>query len=252
MNIIVRTAGGRVIARPDTTWVRKNEDFFPPDFVSALSFTPVLYARISKAGRCIGADFARRHFGETGFGLLLYPADLLKVGDSYSANGSDVRNSGNGPDAGNSGGFGDAWSVAAASCMDRTSYLPDLRKSGSESLSPTASAVRREGVRIGGAASGDINAYGEISAGGLNVYDKNAFCLNKNGTEFFRSEGIEAEALMAEAVVESSRIMYLRRDDLLAVELAAPAPFWSRAEGNAEIRALAGDQPLLDFNITVE
>ena len=189
MNIIVRTAGGRVIARPDTTWVRKSEDFFPPDFVTALSFTPVLYARISKAGRCVGADFASRHFGETGFGLLLYPADLLTVGDSYG--------------------------VAAASCMDRTSYLPDLRENCFETLDD--------------------------------------FCIYKKEDVVFRGGKMEAERLMAEAVVEASRIMYLRRDDLLAVELAAPAPFWSRTEGNAEIKAVAGgNNPLLDFNIIVE
>jgi hypothetical protein len=206
MNIIVRTAGGRVIARPDTTWVRKNEDFFPPDFVTALSFTPVLYARISKAGRCVGADFACRHFGETGFGLLLYPADLLTVGGACGADGLDVCNP---------GGFGDAWSVAAASCMDRTSYLPDLRENSFETLDD--------------------------------------FCIHKKEDVVFRSGRMEAERLMAEAVVETSRIMYLRRDDLLAVELAAPAPFWSRTEGNAEIRAVAGgNNPLLDFNIIVE
>ncbi len=189
MNIIVMTAGGRVIARPDTTWVRKNEDFFPPDFVSALSFTPVLYARISKAGRCVGADFARRHFGETGCGVLLYPADLLSAG-----------------------GYG----VAAASCMDRTSYLPDLRENSFKGT--------------------------------------DSFSVRKQEDTVFRSGEIMSEKLMADAVVEASRIMYLRRDDLLAVELAAPEPLWSRAEGNTEISGMA-DEPaaaLFDFNIVVE
>ncbi len=206
MNIIVMTAGGRVIARPDTTWVRKNEDFFPPDFVSALSFTPVLYARISKAGRCVGADFARRHFGETGCGVLLYPADLLSAG-----------------------GYG----VAAASCMDRTSYLPDLRESA-----PAVPRGSRESPQTGG-------FHGIAETG---------FRICRNGKEIFRTSDAMSERLMADAVVEASRIMYLRRDDLLAVELAAPEPLWSRAEGNTEISGMA-DEPaaaLFDFNIVVE
>lgn len=207
MNIIVMTAGGRVIARPDTTWVRKNEDFFPPDFVTALSFTPVLYARISKAGRCVGADFARRHFGETGCGLLLYPADLLSDG---------------------------CYGAAAASCMDRTSYLPDLRESA-----PGGS--RQDSPQAGG--------FPGVAGAGFRI------CRDRK--EIFRTGDAISETLMADAVVEASRIMYLRRDDLLAVELAAPEPLWSRAEGNAEIRGMAvcgagPESALFDFNIIVE
>lgn len=54
MNIIVKTASGKYIVRPDTTWEKDNEDFFPPDYISKISFTPVLFARISKPGKSIG------------------------------------------------------------------------------------------------------------------------------------------------------------------------------------------------------
>ncbi len=98
MNIVVKTASGHVICRPDTSWERKSEDFYLPDFVGALSFTPVTYARISKPGRSIGEAFTSRYYSEIGCGVLLYPDSFL--------DGSEE-------------GF------AAASCMDYSSLLPE-------------------------------------------------------------------------------------------------------------------------------
>lgn len=97
MNIAVITASGRVIVRPDTTWERKGEDFFAPGFVDALTYSPVLYARISKPGRSISRKFASRYYDGIGYGMLLYPENLI--------DGSE-----------------DAY--ACASCIDHTSYLP--------------------------------------------------------------------------------------------------------------------------------
>ena len=97
MNIVVKTASGRYIVRPDTTWERDNEDLYLPEFVTKVGFTPVLFARISKPGRSIGEKFASRYYDGIGFGALLYPEDMI--------DGSEE-------------GF------AAASCLDHTSFLP--------------------------------------------------------------------------------------------------------------------------------
>lgn len=97
MNIIVKTASGRIITRPDTTWERDSEDFYPPEFVNSLSYTPVIFARISKPGRSIAKKFASRYYDGINFGLLLYPDDLLD---------------------------GSAEAFACASCLDHTSFLP--------------------------------------------------------------------------------------------------------------------------------
>ena len=97
MNIPVITASGNVIVRPDTTWERDNEDVYLPEFVNSLSWTPVFFARVSKPGRSIGRAFASRYYDGIGFGVLLYPDDLL--------DGSEE-------------GF------ACASCLDKTSFLP--------------------------------------------------------------------------------------------------------------------------------
>ncbi|MDO4827039.1 MAG: hypothetical protein Q4B16_05720 [Bacteroidia bacterium] len=97
MNIIVRTAEGKYIVRPDTTWERDNENLYVPEFVTRLSWTPVLFARISRPGRSVGPEFAERYYDGAAYGVLLYPDDLL-----------------DGSEAG----------LACASCLDHTSFLP--------------------------------------------------------------------------------------------------------------------------------
>ena len=100
MNILVRTYSGQTIVRPDTTCERDSEDLYVPGFVDALSFTPVLAARIIKPGRSVSARFARRYYDPEGLGagLLLYPEDLLRSGHEEA--------------------------FATASCLDHTSFLP--------------------------------------------------------------------------------------------------------------------------------
>lgn len=98
MNIAVKTYGtGRIYCRPDTTWERDNKDLFVPDTIKGYMFTPVLFARISKAGKCIGKKFSSRYYDSIGYGLLLYTANFMD----------------NSPLA-----------YATASCMDHTSILP--------------------------------------------------------------------------------------------------------------------------------
>lgn len=97
MNIVVRTASGKYIVRPDTTWEKDNEDLYLPEFVNRLSYTPVLFARISKPGRSVGRNFASRYYDGVNYGVLLYPQDML--------DGSEEG-------------------LACASCLDHTSFLP--------------------------------------------------------------------------------------------------------------------------------
>jgi len=97
MNILVCTAGGHVIVRPDTTWEKDNEDVFLPEFVDSVSWSPVLFARVSKPGRSVAKKFASRYHDGIGYGVLLYPDDLL--------DGSEEG-------------------YASASCLDHTSFLP--------------------------------------------------------------------------------------------------------------------------------
>lgn len=96
MNIIVRPYGSELCyCRPDTTWERENKDFYVPDGVGSLKWTPIVFIRVSKAGKCIGRKFASRYYDAFNFGALLYGI----------------------PSCG-------ATETAFTSCMDHTSLLP--------------------------------------------------------------------------------------------------------------------------------
>lgn len=97
MNILVQTAEGKIVVRPDTTWEKDNEDLYIPEFVESLSWSPVIFAKISKPGRSVGLKFADRYYDGVSFGVLLYPENLI--------DGSEA-------------GF------ACACCLDHTSFLP--------------------------------------------------------------------------------------------------------------------------------
>lgn len=97
MNILTRTYSGRIVCRPDTTWEKDNEDFYPPEFIDALSYAPVFLAHILKPGRSVQKKFASRYFDGVGFGILLYPQNLMD---------------------------GSPEGYAEALCLDKTSYLP--------------------------------------------------------------------------------------------------------------------------------
>lgn len=97
MNIIVKTDGGKIVTRPDTSWDRKNEDLYTPEFVESVSFAPVLFARLCRPGKSIAGRFADRYWDGFGYGVLLYADNLVD---------------------GSPEGF------ASASCLDHTSFLP--------------------------------------------------------------------------------------------------------------------------------
>lgn len=72
MNISVIDCQGVLSCRPDTTWEKENKDFYAPDEISEITYSPVMFARISKAGKCIAEKFAERYYEGIAFGVLLY------------------------------------------------------------------------------------------------------------------------------------------------------------------------------------
>ena len=73
MNISVKPHGSDLCyCRPDTTWERENKDFYSPECVNEIYFAPVVFARVSKAGKCIGKKFIDRYYDSVGCGVLLY------------------------------------------------------------------------------------------------------------------------------------------------------------------------------------
>ena len=73
MNIIVKPYGSDLCyCRPDTTWERENKDFYSPECVNEIYWSPVVFARVSKAGKCVGKKFVERYYDGVGCGMLLY------------------------------------------------------------------------------------------------------------------------------------------------------------------------------------
>jgi hypothetical protein len=73
MNIIVKPYGSDLCyCRPDTTWERESRDFYSPECVNEVMWAPVVFARVSKAGKCIGEKFAERYYDAVGCGMLMY------------------------------------------------------------------------------------------------------------------------------------------------------------------------------------
>lgn len=135
MNIVVKTYGdGGIYCRPDTTWEREDKDLFSPEFIQGYRFTPVLFARISKAGKCIGRKFAERYYDSIGYGILLYAEDLFD---------------------------GSSMSYASSSCLDHTSVLPFpmynrlTLESGENTFS-----VRQDGTMLFSTAEGSTDMIG--------------------------------------------------------------------------------------------
>ena len=75
MNIIIKPYGSSLCCcRPDTTWERENKDFYSPECVNEVMWTPVVFARVAKAGKCIGSKFVGRYYDGVGCGILMYCA----------------------------------------------------------------------------------------------------------------------------------------------------------------------------------
>ena len=61
----------------ELTWPYMGMDTMPsqaPECVNEVLWTPVVFARVSKAGKCIGKKFASRYYDGVGCGMLMYCA----------------------------------------------------------------------------------------------------------------------------------------------------------------------------------
>ena len=92
MNIIVKPYNSEsCYCRPDTTWEKEGRDLYIPEGVDKVLWTPVVFAKVCKAGKCVSPKFVSRYYDAVGFGVLSY------------CNDEDI---------------------AFSSCMDHTSLLP--------------------------------------------------------------------------------------------------------------------------------
>jgi hypothetical protein len=200
MNILTKTFGGRIVCRPDTTWEKDNEDFYPPEFVEALSFAPAFFVHILKPGRSIAKKFVGRYYDGVGFGILLYPENMITD---------------------------EPESYAQALCLDKISYLPApyLTPAEYNSIAPCS----------------------QLSQDSKQTQAAEEFILMKNEYEIFRCH-VPSIVIVEDAIVEASRLAYLRTGDIVAVELAAREPLMQSTDGRAAITSKSVGTPL-NFSI---
>lgn len=185
MNIIVKTSSGHITVRPDTTWEKDNEDFYPPEFVDELTYSPVLFARILKPGRSVGRKFVSRYYDSIGFGVLLYPENMLD---------------------------GTPEGYAQAICLDHTSFLP----------SPMFPPEKLE---------------------------KNGhFRLLRNEHDLFVFDQPSLN-MIEDAIVEATKLLYIRTGDLIAIELAPRKPLTIRPDVSSHITGTFDNNEIIDFQI---
>jgi hypothetical protein len=94
MNIIVKPYGGDLChCRPDTTWERENRDFYSPECVNEILWNPVIFARISKAGKCVSPKFIERYYDAVGCGMLMYGVTATSSAEGASQISSCIDHS---------------------------------------------------------------------------------------------------------------------------------------------------------------
>lgn len=83
MNILVLNNGGKCLLRPDTSLNKENADFYAPDDVIGIGYSPVIFARICKAGKMVMPEFAQRYYDSIAFGVLLHPSTETREGKTH-------------------------------------------------------------------------------------------------------------------------------------------------------------------------
>ena len=73
MNFLVYSSEGGCSVRPDSSRCKDNGDYYVPDGIDEVAFTPVAYARMNQSGKAIESRFVRRYYDAVGFGFFLYP-----------------------------------------------------------------------------------------------------------------------------------------------------------------------------------
>ena len=209
MNIALKTFSGQVISRPDTTWEKENRDYYIPDFVKGMLWSPVLFTRVGKAGKCVGRKYADRYTDGIGFGLLLHPL--------VECNGEAVP----------------------SSCMDHTTILPFPLYNKIVLDTPGNEAV----YLCDNVALCSFRTGAEASEGTESGAMPSETAPEETATMVTVSAGI-----ILDAICEVSRITSLRIGDIVAVELLSPATL-PLSSSRTALSATFCDNGIFEFNL---
>ena len=231
MNIIVKPYGSDLCyCRPDTTWERENKDFYSPECVNEIYWTPVVFARISKAGKCVGKKFVERYYDGVGCGMLMYcgkeglpeisgdPRLLSQTPPSRGWHVTSVHQSI--PNTANTSFEGSASVRCLSEVVDRSSILPH----------PLFLPVVMEDEKVFAVSASPANH---------NTPAKQSNSVILSG----------AKDLLEEALCNASQLTSLRIGDFVAVELKELQKLASKEDGTVSIKGEFCEKEIFGFNI---
>ena len=227
MNIIVKPYGSELCyCRPDTTWERENRDFYSPECVNEVLWTPVVFARVSKAGKCIGRKFASRYYDGVGCGMLMY----CKLKLQETSGDPRLRVAQAPPSRG--------WHVtschpAISVNADHTSILPMPLYNPAVLEEEKVFEVSRNGVQVAVLSS---NAATDLMSTDVNA-------------DVMSTERSEWRHLLEEALCNASQLTSLRIGDFVAVELAPVAVLAAREDADVSIKGTFCENEIFNFRM---
>ena len=218
MNIIVKPYGSDLCyCRPDTTWERENKDFYSPECVNEIYWTPVVFARISKAGKCVGKKFVERYYDGIGCGMLMYCS-----GQAMISNGPLPTSWAPPPTRGWENAISDHQPIRPLShIVDKTSILPH----------PLFQPVVLE--------------------------NEKEFVVNVSPEDMGLHPGVMstpvilsgAKDLLEKAICNASQLTSLRIGDFVAVELTELQKLASKGDGTVAVKGEFCEKEIFSFNI---
>ena len=218
MNIIVKPYGSSTCyCRPDTTWERENKDFYSPECVNEIYWTPVVFARISKAGKCVGKKFVERYYDGVGCGMLMYCS-----GQAMISNGPLPTSWAPPPTRGWENAISDHQPIRPLShIVDKTSILPH----------PLFLPVVLEGEK---------------------EFVVNATPVNQDSSVILSPHHVilsGAKDLLEEAICNASQLTSLRIGDFVAVELRELQKLAGKEDGTVAVKGEFCEKEIFSFNI---
>ena len=215
MNIIVKPYGSNLCyCRPDTTWERENKDFYSPECVNDIYWTPVVFARVSKAGKCVGKKLVERYYDGIGCGMLMYCST-----SGSEENSGDPRLLAQTPPS-------RGWHVTSV-------HLP------TQNTDTTSIDIRSLSEVVDKSSILPHPLFQPVV-----LEDAKEFVVNTSPVILSG-----AKDLLEEAICNASQLTSLRIGDFVAVELATPAELAKRENGEVTIKGTFCENEIFGFKI---